>query len=270
MSDLSGMRKLVLVTLPFVALACHRQAQVGSPSGVSARATQITSPDQLLSAMYDRYAGKWYHNLTFAQKVTYFGADGAPTREETWYEAGAMPGRLRIDLGDPSRGNGVLYRSDSSYSIQGGRVADRRAGRNPLLVLGFDVYAQPVARTLQQLRAEHIDVDLLHTDTLYGKRVYVVGAGPTDRTSNQFWVEADRMLFVRLIQTDTTRHVTRDIRFENYVPHDGAWVSERVRFIAGGRLVFQEEYSNVRVNVPIEDDLFVPEKWSTAAHWYKP
>ena len=272
MSDLSRMRKLALPLLTFacVTLACHRQVAVGSPTTATARATQITSADELLAAMHDRYAGKWYRNLTFAQKVTYFGPDGAPTREETWYEAGAMPGRLRIDLGEPSRGNGVVYRADSVYSVQGGRVADRRAGRNPLLLLGFDVYAQPVERSLQQLRAERIDVNLLRTDTLYGTRMYVVGAGPTDLTSNQFWVEGDRMLFVRLIQTDTTRHATRDIRFENYVQRDGGWVSEKVRIIAGGKTVVQEEYSNVRVNVPLDDDIFVPEKWSTAAHWYKP
>jgi len=220
--------------------------------------------------MHDRYAGKWYRNLTFSQKVTYWRADGTPSRVETWYEAGLMPGRLRIDLGDPARGNGVVYRGDSVYTVQEGRVTDRRVGRNPLLILGFDVYAQPLARTLGELGAERIDLNLLRTDTLYGKRVYVVGAGPTDSTSNQFWVEAERLLFVRLIQTDTARHVTRDIRFENYVRHDDGWVAELVRILAGGKTVFQEEYSNVRVNVPLDEDLFIPEKWSTATHWYKP
>jgi hypothetical protein len=111
---------------------------------------------------------------------------------------------------------------------------------------------------------------------LYGKRAYVVGAGRTDATSNQFWVEADRLLFVRLIQTDTVHRPqgdtvrTRDIRFENYVQHDGGWVAEKVRILTAGRTTFQEEYSNVRVNVPIDDDFFIPEKWSTAPHWFKP
>jgi hypothetical protein len=220
--------------------------------------------------MRDRYDGKWYRNLTFSQKVTYFRPDGTTLRVDTWYEAGAMPGRLRIDFAEPARANGVVYRADSVYRIQEGRVADRRAGRNPLLLLGFDVYAQPVARTLEQLRAERINIDVLRLDTLSGKRMYVVGAGPTDSISNQFWIEADRMLFVRLIQSDTTRRVTSDIRFENYVQHDGGWVAEKVRIIRGGNTVFQEEYSSVRVNVPLDDDLFVPEKWSAAKDWFKP
>ena len=220
--------------------------------------------------MHDRYANKWYRTLTFSQKATYLRSDGTPSRVETWYEAASLPGHLRIDLGDPARGNGVVYRGDSVYTLQEGRVVDRRIGRNLLLILGFDVYAQPVARTLDQLRAERIELDLLHTDTLYGRRMYVVGAGPTDSTSNQFWIDAEQMLFARLIQTDTARRTTRDIRFEKYVQHGDGWVSEEVRFLTGGKLVFHEVYSNVRVNVPLDEDLFVPEKWSTAKHWYKP
>ena len=273
------MRKFgYLIALTLTAAACHRKVDVGGTSGPVSGVRQVTSPDDLVSAMHDRYASMWYRNLTFAQKVTFLRPDGTTSRTETWYEAGAMPGRLRIDIADPSRGNGVMYRADSVYSVQDGRVTDRRAGRNPLLLLGFDVYAQPVARTLAQLRAERIDVNVLRTDTLYGTRMYVVGAGPTDATSNQFWVEADRLLFVRLIQTDTVHRPppqgdtvrTRDIRFENYVQHDGGWVAEKVRILTAGKTSFPEEYSNVRVNVPINDEFFIPEKWSTAPHWFKP
>lgn len=220
--------------------------------------------------MHDRYAAQWYANLTFVQKSTSLRPDGTPSRVETWYEAGAIPGRLRIDLGEPSRGNGVLYRGDSVYQFQEGRLVDRRKGRNPLMVLGFDVYRQPPARTMAQLADERIDLRVLRTDSLYGRTVYVVGAGPRDSTSNQFWVDADRLLFVRLVQTDSARRVTRDIRFERYVQHGGGWVAEEVKVIVRGALVFHEEYSDVRVNVPLDSGLFVPERWSMATHWYRP
>jgi hypothetical protein len=100
--------------------------------------------------------------------------------------------------------------------------------------------------------------------------VYVVGAMPNDETTNQFWIDADRLLFVRLIQTDPERRRTQDIRFENYKKHGDGWVAEEVKVYTGGRMVFHEEYSNVRVNVDLDEDLFIPEKWSTARHWYKP
>jgi len=269
------MRKLAILAVGVLS-ACHRQVEVGTPAPepapapISPRATAITSADQLITVMHDRYADKWYRTVAFSQKATYFRADGTPLRVETWYEAASLPGHLRIDLGDPTRGNGVVYRDDSVYTLQEGRVVDRRLGRNLLLILGFDVYAQPVARTLEQLRGERIDLTLLHTDTLNGRRMYVVGAGPTDSTSNQFWIDTEHMLFARLVQTDTVRRNTRDIRFEKYLQHGDGWVAEEVRFLTGGKMVFHEQYSNVRVNVPLDENFFVPEKWSAAMHWYKP
>jgi hypothetical protein len=41
------------------------------------------SGEDLVRQMHDRYAGKWYRNLTFVQTTT--SPDRPP---ETWYEAG--------------------------------------------------------------------------------------------------------------------------------------------------------------------------------------
>jgi hypothetical protein len=249
--------------------ACSRQVQVETESPPATRDPVITSADMLLEAMRARYAGTWFRNITFVQKSTYFRPDGSTSRVDTWYEAAALPGRLRIDLGELNRGNGVLYRGDSVYQIQNGQVTDRRPGTNPLLVLAFDVYAQPAAKSLEQLRRLGFDVGVLHIDSLGGKRMYVVGAGPRDSTTNQFWVEADRLLFTRLIQTDD-RGRTQDIVFDEFAQHGGGWVAEVVRFWRGGRLFFLEEYSDVRVNVALDDKLFVPERWTSASHWRAP
>jgi len=258
---------LALLTLA----ACTRQATVGTASapGITHRAT-ITDATQLVAAMHDRYARSIYRSLVFVQKSSYLKEDGTPSRVETWYEALQFPGRLRIDLGDLSKGNGVLYRNDSTYAVQGGRVTDKRAGRNPLLVLGFDVYAQSPATTLEQISSEHIDVTLLHVDSLDGRKMYVVGAGPRDTTSNQFWVDANDLLFRRLIQYNVTRKSVSDIRFENYKRYGDAWLSELVRVFRDGRQVFQEDYSGIKVNVTLDPNLFVPEKWTSATHWYTP
>lgn len=264
------MRQLLILLAGISLAACGRAARgAGDGGGAAVRAADIVSADQLVAAMRARYDGKWYRTITFVQTSTFLRPDGTPSRVETWYEAATIPGRLRIDLGDVAKGNGVLYRGDSVYQFQGGKVTHRTRGRNLLMTLGFDVYAQPVEQTLAQLRAEKIDVSVLHRDSLDGRPMYVVGAGPRDTTSNQFWVDAERLLFVRLVQTNAQQRRTQDIRFEKYVQHGGGWVAELVRFFANGRLVFREEYANVRVNVPLDTNLFVPEKWSSAAHWYR-
>lgn len=276
------MRSRLLIGLLVASVACTPRAPAGAgvpvpdtPSPPPPERVEpppsIRSADDLIAAMYNRYAGTWYRNLTFVQKSTYLRPDSTASRVETWYEAGIIPGRLRIDLGEPSRGNGVLYRGDSAYSFQGGKLVDRRVARNPLLILGFDVYGQSPARTLEQLRAEGINTSMIRADTLYGGNVFVVGAAPGDTTSNQFWIDADRMLFLRLLLTPPgTGRPTQDIRFEKYVQHDGGWVAEEVRMFSAGRLVFLEEYSDVRVNVRLDENLFVPEMWSVAKHWYAP
>jgi hypothetical protein len=266
-SNVTTMKRFVFLGAFLFSASCGRSVQVGGSSGPEARMDRITSADELVAAMHAAYSGRWYRNLTFVQKTTYLRPDGTPSRVETWYEAGAMPGRLRIDLGEVARGNGVLFRNDSTYQMQGGKVTQKIAGRNLLAILGFDVYAQPVATTLAQLRAEKINLSILHRDSIDGRPMFVVGAGPRDTTTSQFWIDAERMLFVRLVQTDARRR-TQDIRFENYVRHGDGWVAERVRFLGDGRPILLEEYSNVHTNVDLDPDLFVPEKWATARHWY--
>ena len=259
------MRKLMILAAVF-ASGCG-PIIINSGGGTTTSRT-ITNGDQLVSAMRNRYAGRWYQSLTFVQKSTYYRPDGSILRTETWYEAAQLPGRLRIDMGEPSRGTGALYRGDTLYQVQGGRITARREQRNPLLILGFDVYAQSSAETAHQLRREGIDLSMLRTDTLDGRRMYVVGAAKNDSTANQFWVDADRMLFVRLIQNTNGR--VADIRFGRYTQYGNGWVAEDVRIFSGGRMTFHEEYSQVRVDDPLDSNLFVPERWSSAQHWYRP
>jgi len=260
------MRAFLAIVVSTSFLSCVPITTTGSGPGTPSAAV-IRTGDQLLAAMHRRYADSWYRTLTFVQKSTYYRPDGSILRTETWYEAAKLPGRLRIDIGEPSGGNGALYRSDSIYMMRGGRVAQGRREINPMLTLGFDVYRQSPQETAEQLRRMAF-TGSLRVDTLDGRRVYVVGATRGDSVTNQFWVDAERLLFVRAIQTISGQ--TRDMRFERYTQYDGGWVAETVRILNGGRLAFLEEYSRVQVNDDLPDDLFLPERWNAATHWYRP
>lgn len=261
-------RPLLVFVLGVLAAACGpRQVVVGT--GVSPTAS-ITSTEALVGAMHARHAGTWYRNLTFVQTSQYYDTLGNPTRTETWYEAGRVPGTLRIDIGDRSAGNGQLFRNDSAYVFQDGKQVRAVKSRNPLMLLGFDVYAVDPARTMQMLREEGFDLDRFHRATAGSKEYFVVGAEPGDTTSKQFWIEADRLLFWRLIQPPPASAPNRpptDIRFQKYVAHDGGWVAEEVDFLRGGRRFFFESYADVRVNVDLDPGLFEPEQWGTARYW---
>ena len=96
----------------------------------------------------------------------------------------------------------------------------------------------------------------------------VVGARKGDYNRKQFWVDAERMLFVRMLEPtprDTTK--MQDIRFVNYERLEGGWIAPRVEIWSEGKLVFHEDYEDVMANVELNDNLFVPSRWKTTRHW---
>ena len=230
-------------------------------------APALVSADQLVRAMNTRYAGTWYRTLTFVQRNTRpLPRGGADTT--TWLEAMALPGRLRIDIEPRASATGTLFVNDTQYVIRNGAVAHSAAGVHPLLLLGFDVYFLPPERTLASLRTLGFDLGRMHEREWEGRRVYVVGAAEGDERSRQFWVDRDRLVFVRMLQPavqDTTK--VADIRFDDYRPLGGGWIAPRVVFLLGGDTTFVERYEDVRADVPLDLTLFDPARWKTAKHW---
>ena len=148
--------------------------------------------EELVGMMRERYAGKWYKTLTFVQKTTL--PDG---RIETWYEALELPGKLRIDIAPLDSGKTLLFRNDSLYVFEQRVLKSSQPFVHPLMVLGFDVYQSPVAETVRKLRDLNFDLSKLHQTTWQGRPTYVVGAETGDTTSPQFWIDAERLYFVR-------------------------------------------------------------------------
>jgi len=253
------------------ALACVKRPASSSPAPAvpAARRTDPTNGEDVIRAMHDRYAATWYKTLTFSQTTTIARPNGT-TLVQQWLEAGKFPGRLRIDTDTAARG-GVIYGGDSVYAFANGKLVNPRAEMNELLILGFDVYTQPVDRTAGILRRRGIDLSKIARATWSGRPMYVVGALAGDSTSKQFWVDAERLLFVRLIESVPTPGgpQRQEYRFERYVPHAGGWVAEEVVGLRNGKRNFHEVYSDVQVNVALDDATFDPAQWGTFTPWYK-
>jgi hypothetical protein len=254
---------LVSAALVLAATACASTRQGGSTSSV-------TDGAELVRAMHDRYANQWYRTLTFTQAAITFPADSAP-RTEIWHEGLSLPGRLRIDMEPMATRNGTVYARDSVFTVRGGSVVRAAPGFNDLLVLGFDVYAQPTDRTLAVLRQSGFDLSRVREDTWMGTPVYVVGAAAGDLRSKQFWVDRERLLFVRLIQPAGPNATgTSEIQFNRYRQVGGGWIAEEVQFFRDGRRAFLEVYYDVRTGVPLDDRLFDARAWGSVPHWTTP
>ena len=223
---------------------------------------QIASADALVRAMHDRYRKSWYSTITFTQKSTTYNDDGT-TKVETWYEAAMLPGKLRIDIGPAADGRAYLLADGNVTVFDKGREVNSRPLVNMLLVLGFDVYRQAPEKTLQVIASEKYDLSKFHEDAFEGRPMYVVGAEKRDLQSRQFWIDKERLLFVRLFQPDRADDKKiEDIRFTDYQPLAGAWVAARVEVHVGDKLVFSEDYSDIKGNPALDAALFDPKQFS--------
>lgn len=261
-----------LLGVSIAAVSCARSPAAVSPNPAAVPQAQRTDPTSgvdVVRAMHDRYASVWYRTLSFSQTTTITLPNGG-TLQQQWLEAGKFPGRLRIDT-DTANRSGVIYAGDTVYRFTNGKLAAANADMNELLILGFDVYTQPVARTVDVLRRRGIDLSKVSRATWEGRPVFVVGAAAGDTVSKQFWVDAERLLFVRLVETVTTPTGPRrvDYRFLKYVPHGNAWVAEEVVGLRDGKPSLHEVYANVQVNVPLDDATFDPKQYATFTPWYR-
>jgi hypothetical protein len=227
------------------------------PTPPSAVSSKPKNGEELIAQMRDRYAGKWYRTLTFVQKTTL--PDG---KVETWYEALDLPGKLRIDIAPLDSMNTILFRNDSVYRFERGTLKESKPLVHPLMVLGFDVYEAPVAKTVAKLRGLNFDLSKLHQTTWQGRRTYVVGAEPGDTLSPQFWIDVERLYFVRSLEPSKQNpSAINDTRFEKYIPLAGGWLEMEVLFLSNGQQKVKEEYSQPKANVKLDPAIFDPRAW---------
>lgn len=219
----------------------------------------------LVRDMHARYDGRWYRTITFVQTTTF------PDRPaETWYEAGTIPGKLRIDVAPTDSMTAIMFVGDSTVVFRGGKRVGARKDRNLLMTLGFDVYGQPAETTLAQLQAQGIDLDKLHADRWNGRKVWVVGAEKGDTTTSQFWVDQDRLVFVRLIEQHTNPKTPDappdllDVTFERYQPLGKGWVAPEVIIKLNGKEVQRESYKEIRADAQLQPDLYDTETYRPA------
>lgn len=232
-------------------------------------AKKIENGEQLVAAMHKKYAGNWYKTLTFVQKNTEYRPDGT-TQNSIWYEVLSSPGKLRIDFDPLATGNGLIFADGMQHSFKDGKLANSQPLIHPLLVLAFDVYTQPVEKTVSQLKELKMDLAVLHEDTWQGKDVYVVGAKQGDLRSPQFWIDKKNLYFVRMLQpVGKNKDRLQETQFNKYQKvKGGGWVSPEVVFMIDGKRNWMEEYSDIQTGIGLDANLFNTQSWTTVDRKY--
>ncbi len=215
---------------------------------------RATSGSGLITAMHDRYDGKYLKTMSFLQNNTAYTTSGQEQKSQ-WYEHIEVPGKLRIAFLPASQKSGLVQLNDRVASFDNGIRVDFRPSVNPLLLLTADVYVAPVTAIMHGLDSLHVSADVIRDDTWQGQPVYVVGAKVGDSTSNQMWVDRDQLRLVRFIQTQKVgeRTTVSDIRVQGYKEIGGFDVPTEF---------WREEYANVRINADFPPGTFDQATWN--------
>ena len=261
------MRRILAISSAF--------ALTAGTAGTAARAqTSPANAEAVFQRMHDAYAGQWYATLTFRQKTTQWRPDGQQ-HVSGWYEslryAAPRGAQLRIDIGEPSEGNGVLYTADSTYVVRHGALTASQAGGNEFLPLIEGVYMQPVARTMAELAGTHVDFARVAGGMWENRPVWIIGvASPSDSTVPQIWIDTARKVVVRMFLQPAPSAPVLDIHLGKYEPLGHGWLATKVEMYAGGKPRQFEEYTDWKADVGLSAALFDPATWKTAPHWANP
>jgi hypothetical protein len=234
------------------------------------QAQEIRDGSALLTAMHDRYKGTWYESVVFKENAITINPDGT-TKTEVWDEVLVMPGKLRINIGPSADANGLIFADNSITRFRNGKNLGTQHFVHMLLVLGFDVYRQSPAATTDLVKADGFDLSQIHEEKWDGQDCYVVGAAKGDLKSKQFWIEKNRLLFVRLIEPDAKDPAKiRESRFRGYQKLAGGWISTRVEFDTDGKNYFNEDYFAIKADTKVDPALFDPNKFTNTTIFNDP
>ena len=94
-------------------------------AAVPAHCQEIRDGQSLLTAMHDRYMDSWYESVVFKEKaITLNPIEGNKT--EVWDEALQLPGKLRINRGAASDGNGFVFVDGTLATFEKGKSTGTR------------------------------------------------------------------------------------------------------------------------------------------------
>ena len=217
---------------------------------------RIQTPETVegvVEAMIERYVGMWYRDITFVQTTSYLDVEERVTRSEQWYESISLPGKLRIDVAPVGEGRVLIFNDEVFYQFEGGVLRGSSPQVHPLLLMGFDAYFMTVEDVLTRLEGLGVHLDRMHESMWQGRPVYVLGAERGDETSHQFWIDQERLVFVRQLRGE------QETQFNNYERLGGGWVAPEVVFLTAGKRTLVEEYRDIRMDHDLEDNAFSAE-----------
>ncbi|WP_210490751.1 hypothetical protein [Rufibacter aurantiacus] len=232
-------------------------------AGLFAPSAPALTGQEVLRKMHSKYQGKFNPYFTFDQKAIIYKST-QDSSEQVWHEALALPGRLVIKFEDFEKGNGAIYAQDSQFVFKDNALQTRARRVHEVLVLGFDVYHQPVERSAAQLQEAGIDLSKAFSTAWQGRKVYVVGVSSLDEKASHFIIDQEKLWVLQTVrQTGDRRNV---VDLKGYQSVKGNWVATDLTFSLNGKTTMHEVYYNMKFPKTLPADLFTVAGFK-AARW---
>jgi hypothetical protein len=242
---------LLNLLLPFLLSWSH----VFSPD-----ATVLTG-QEVIEKMHKKYAGKFDPYFTFDQTAILYKSS-TDSSKQVWHEAIAFPGKLIIKFDDFAAGNGAIYAQDSQFVFKDNVLQNRRRRVHELLVLAFDVYHQPVSRSVAQLQEAGIDLTKAFATTWQGKIVYVVGVTSLDQKASHFIIDQKKLWLLKTVRQAGENQSVVDVKGYQKVQRN--WIATDLTFTNNGKPVMHEIYYNMKFPKSLPPEMFTVEGFKDA------
>jgi len=223
--------------------------------------SQVKTGIDVIRLMKEKYNNSYIQNFTFSQHVVQYKGDSV-INKTIWHEAYSSPNQLILKFDTYDSGNGYIFKDDNIYVMKNNKVESKQKDIHDLLVLGFDVYNQPVQVTVDKLTDKGYDLNKVYETEFNGKTVFCVGAEDEKDTSNCFYIEQEHLLFVKMINHTHPRY--DEAIFENFKMVQGVYLATKVIFIANNKTIMTEEYFNMDFPEALDAKIFDPDNFEEA------
>lgn len=246
-----------LLTPVLIICGLFLKAQViGIDIDTSSPNVKFETGKDVISFMHQKYKQAPCKSYTFSQKNTHYRNDSIIGNSE-WHEYIEFPDKFRIDFGEKTEGNFVIFKNDSSYRYKNNVLKKTNYNTNTLLLLLGGMYYRDLQDVITRLQNENYNTHIVSTQKWKNQSIYVIGAMKGDTTSNQIWVNKKNWRVIRIIEKmDAESYM--DMTFDAYQKNCNGYVETKVTFKRNGKIEQMEEYYNIKPVDVFTTEIFNP------------
>jgi len=225
-----------------------------------------TQAQPIVQQMFDRHSKGFRKSLSFVQETGFYMNDTL-RKTATWYEVLVYPDKLRIDIDDPASGNAIYFVNDSAYRFQKGVLKGRNYQPHDLILVLGGMYSYSLEEAMKKLKAIGYDTDKTYETTWKGRPVVVLGADKDETESNQFWVDKEKLVTLRILNNKNGQKT--EIICDDYVQLGQGLCETSIQFFINGKLRQTEKYRELKENFTLDMDFLDPAKMGKVGYWGK-